>query len=666
VRSNLRNSYIVHCIIAEFSEQTTSRLTSWVARAVLVLSWVAPVPDMKVFKPKNNLMVLDDYGTPAPHEFWRRFPVNNCRHRDALIDHVKLRILADRAGIHGQHVEDVCRCLQDGANIGCEGDARAASRSKNSASALQYGRQVTDAIATWIKKGFVRGPVDIDAVPSSAKVNGIMVRPKPDGSVRVILNMSAPAGRSVNDGISASKFPAVMSSTTKWLRVLKEVGRNCSIMKIDWSDAYKHVPVRAEDLPLQWFSWLGKAFQELCLIFGTSSSVGLYDQVAKLVLSIVIALCRMPAEWICQHLDDVCAAAPHGSDMLRRFENTYRKVADQVGVRLAPTDDPEKAFSACTEGTVLGVRYNTVNWTWAIPQDKLIRVVNQIEMAMAVDHIEQKEMASICGRILHYAPLIPAGRFNLDHIIRGCHESEDKKYKVEMTPNIKRQLHFWRTLLVVCHEESNIPDPDHIMPVWALNVYTDAAGGSAEKPGRGCGVICEDSWAFIQWPAGINYGSKDADGKKIGRKLSALELVGPLMAVAAGHARCRGKQVKIWVDNIGSVQIWKKGYSTSCRLSMTLVKAISTVAASIGCRVEICKIRRCSDTGAMMADALSKAEFQKFYKLADEKGWELLEDPLPVPHAILSWLSSPREDDDLGQKIIMELLSTGNFLGYNC
>ena len=113
------------------------------------------------------------------------------------------------------------------------------------------------------------GPVPLNEIPGEAKVNGIMCRPKPDGSVRVILNMSAPKGCSVNDGIDNTLFPAEMSSTQKWLAVLDKAGHGCVIMKIDWSDAYKHIPAREVDIVLQWFTWLGMGFAELCLIFGT-------------------------------------------------------------------------------------------------------------------------------------------------------------------------------------------------------------------------------------------------------------------------------------------------------------------------------------------------------------------------------------------------------------
>jgi hypothetical protein len=88
----------------------------------------------------------------------------------------------------------------------------------------------------------------------------------------------------VNDGINADDFPTSMSSTTRWLEILDTAGKNCSIAKVDWAAAYKHIAVRPEDIPLQYFSWLGKDFTELMLVFGGASSAGLYDRLAKTAL----------------------------------------------------------------------------------------------------------------------------------------------------------------------------------------------------------------------------------------------------------------------------------------------------------------------------------------------------------------------------------------------
>jgi hypothetical protein len=71
--------------------------------------------------------------------------------------------------------------VENGADIGCRGEARLPTRSSNAPSAYEFGPQVTDAIAEWVMKGYAFGPVEPDRVPSSAKVSGIMVRPKPNG-----------------------------------------------------------------------------------------------------------------------------------------------------------------------------------------------------------------------------------------------------------------------------------------------------------------------------------------------------------------------------------------------------------------------------------------------------------------------------------------------------
>ena len=72
----------------------------------------------------------------------------------------------------------------------------------------------------------------------------------------------------------------------------------------------------------------------------------------------------------------------------------------------------------------------------------------------------------------------------------------------------------------------------------------------------------------------------------------------PLVVVAAGHQVCRGQTLQVWVDNAGSVEVYRKGYSRNCRFCTTLLKAMAMVAAGIGCRLEVIKITRCTGTGA--------------------------------------------------------------------
>ena len=412
----------------------------------------------KVFKAKHKLPAGSD-GTADPGVmFWANFPINTSLAGVSLISAAKVESLARAVGgVNWDTVEQVCWDLRQGADIGCVGAARQRTVSGNAQGCKEFPGHITDAIAGYLEKGFAAGPFLRKDVPAGAKINGIMCRPKPNGGVRVILNMSAPDGLSVNDGIDAAAFPAVMSSTAKWVEVLNLAGRGCLMTKADWSDAYKHIHVREEDRDLQWFEWLGRYFVELMLVFGTRSSPGIYDRVAKLILELVLVVSRFPRALECQFLDDVCAAAPAGSAAIERFRLAYRQVAEQVGVKLASEDDPEKAFAPATEGTVLGVRYDTVAWTWRIPEEKLGRLNAQLLAAMAAEWLPQREVWSLVGRIVHYCPLVPADRFNINHLIRINGKSLDKNARVEIEDCVKRQMKFWLVVLNMTDGLATIP-----------------------------------------------------------------------------------------------------------------------------------------------------------------------------------------------------------------
>lgn len=646
-----------------FGPAAVARLRAWVEHVLVIGSLPDPVlPGKKVFKPKFDLPLLDDYSQTPPASFWDKFPSRQSTTAASLVCPVQLRNLAGQLG-YGKHplLDIICKDLTEGANIGCTGTPRLPSTSSNAPSSFDFGPEVTDSVADWIDKGFAAGPFLPANRPANAKVSGIMCRQKPNGSARIILNFSSPAGRSVNDGIVSEEFPTSMSSTAKWLAVLNRAGRKALMLKIDWATAYKHIHVRPADIVLQFFTWLGMDFVELMLVFGACSSAGIYDRLAKFVLILVLAYCMFPPEMVCQYLDDVCAACPANSEALHRFESAYRAVAAQLGVQLASTEDPDKAFSPRTAGVVLGVHYDTVAWTWRIPQEKLVRVLLQLRSALNATVLPQHEVWSLVGRLLHYAPLIPASRFNIGHLIKASASSTDRQFPVQVTPDMKRQLHFWFVILRATDGFVSIPAPLDSLPAWAIEFYTDAAGGSQMSVGQGTGGIGPGFWFMVPWGRKINSSMRDNEGRQFRKKLSALELVGPLICLAAGAALCRSKPVRIWVDNAGSVAIWKKGYSSSCSLCTTLVGAIGRVAAALGAAVAIGKIARCSDTGATLADELSKGRLSRF-KQRLPAGWVLPTEPAWIPPAILQWIADPVARPDLGDRILADLRQRGVIL----
>ena len=201
--------------------------------------------------------------------------------------------------------------------------------------------------------------------------------------------------------------------------------------------------------------------------------------------------------------------------------------------------------------------------------------------------------------------------------------------------------------------------PEITVPVPA---YTDAAGGSW-KVGHGLGgIIPPKEWFYIPWPRWLNEGKPNSDGIKFDRKLCVLEMLGPLVIITIKPDMFRNKDLEVFVDNSGAVKIFAKGYSSGCVYSYTVAMAINDVAKALSCNIQLTKVLRCSDSHTIVADAISKADFDTLDRLMPDKN----EDPCRVPRTLLQWINDPREDIKLGDKILREMAQYTMLLGYNC
>ena len=275
-------------------------------------------------------------------------------------------------------------------------------------------------------------------------------------------------------------------------------------------------------------------------------------------------------------------------------------------------------------------------------------------------------MWSICGKIIHVRPLVPGGKFHIQHLLRANSLSTNPQSLVPITEELRSQLDFWYNVLPLCSGNVAIPDPDPVLPPWAIECWTDAAGGTTQKSWHGVGAVTQFWWAYMAWGHQINSGQDAGRGRSLDRVMSALELLGPLLTIAAGYEWCRHAVVKVWVDNAAACHIWRKGYSTSCPLSSTIVKAVYDIAGGIGCKLDIVKITRCSTPGAEMSDALSKGHFIRFWDIQKRsKDFDLDGEMAWVPTSLKRWVMNPRPDDQLGSRILQELSAHTTVLGWN-
>ena len=90
--------------------------------------------------------------------------------------------------------------------------------------------------------------------------------------------------------------------------------------------------------------------------------------------------------------------------------------------------------------------------------------------------------------------------------------------------------------------------------------------------------------------------------------------------------------------------------------------AIHEVGKGLNCNIVLSKVARCSDRFTVIADAISKADWETLDTLMLGRNM----DPCRVPRALLQWINDPKEDLNLGRKILEEMAQFTMVLGYNC
>ena len=128
-----------------------------------------------------------------------------------------------------------------------------------------------------------------------------------------------------------------------------------------------------------------------------------------------------------QQLDDNCVVAAAGSLVMWKYLKSYRALAQELGIRLAPEDDPSKAFSPKEAGEILGIEYNGTSMRWRIPVKKGDYILVALGKALRTRKILNIEAKRLSGKLQHYSEMV-SGKFNRCLIIHlGKPDGEDEE-----------------------------------------------------------------------------------------------------------------------------------------------------------------------------------------------------------------------------------------------
>ena len=211
-------------------------------------------------------------------------------------------------------------------------DKRFTLRSKNLHSALSNASAVTEAINKELSRGHVAGPF-IKAPFENPHCSPLGAVPKKDGTYHLIIDLSSPPGRSINEGISKDDYSVVFSRFDDAVTMVQRLGIGALMAKVDIKHAFRICPVRPEDYELLGTFWEGLYFVELRLPFGLRSSVFIFNTFAD-DLQWILKNKHLIAELI-HYLDDFFTAGQANSPQCAANIEVIKKGIPSTGCPLS-------------------------------------------------------------------------------------------------------------------------------------------------------------------------------------------------------------------------------------------------------------------------------------------------------------------------------------------
>ena len=625
-------------------------------------------------KPLKNLEIplLDNYKDEPSDIFWNIFPYKPLANKDHPNTPINVDIFEYEFGLVKDlpipKRQSILQCINDlryGAESLVDIEKIQPLFDLNASNMInqKIGSYFTDQLVTMMKKGFVSGPFQHSPF-ENARINSLFVVEQTD-KYRPILNLSSPIGNSFNEAIpDESMTKVVMSSAAIVAKKLYSIGKGAYLSKIDHQSAYKLVPTKYDHLYLQGFFWLNRYFFETSQIFGARSAVPNYDRFHNSFSSIVKVKTDTVNLYLERQLDDQIVMT-RTLEENKIFVEEYLRLAHNINLPLAPLDKPDKSFLYQQKGVILGVYFDTLNMTWNLPEEKILKYSQQIIDILSISKVSKKQMQTVLGMIDTLVRMCSPLKFLKSPIISDLKLSFEFD-QICLSKDTRDFLHQWLFILNENKKGFPLTDRCNCYPSRSIVLVSDAAGCTSSKSEYeiGIGAVgyvmphCEmkDFFYVAQciWPKEFIYNLLDDNGKKFGNKTTLLEAIGLLLTIFHNYRLIQRKHVVCMVDNVAVVWAYMNGKSRQDPYSSLIIAVINHIAISTPFKLYIEHLPRVSNLPALIADTLSRKDPKGKY-IIDHIGKPLQSH---WPPSLLSWLKNPVMDWSLRSKVLKDCRKT--------
>ena len=181
------------------------------------------------------------------------------------------------------------------------------SARSNMSSSRQFPQIISQYLAEECAEGRIVGPLPRDFV-NNVQVSRFGLIPKKSPSEwRLIVDLSSPEGRSVNDGVYEHLCSLKYVTVEDALLMVVACGRGTMLAKVDVQKEYRNVPINPADRPLLGMMWENNLYIDTALPFGLRSAPKIFTAVADAAEWIVH---QEGVERVIHYLDDFLIIGP--------------------------------------------------------------------------------------------------------------------------------------------------------------------------------------------------------------------------------------------------------------------------------------------------------------------------------------------------------------------
>ena len=287
------------------------------------------------------------------------------------------------------------------------------------------------------------------------------------GEFRVIQHLSYPKGESINDGIPKHLSTVKYSSVGQAIKNIISIGSCCYMAKTDIKSAFRIIPVNPSDYHLLGIHWDNNYYFDRCLPMGCSSSCAIFEAFSTSLEWIIQT--RLPHTAVLHILDDFLFIAPTFHQCKLSLQ-TFISICEEIGVPLAP----EKTVGPSQVIEFAGIHLDTVDMSASLPQDKVTKFIQQIDLLLSLKSAKLKQIQALAGMLNFACGVIAPARAFSRRLIDLTIGLSKPYHHTRITIPVRLDLLLWKNFLSSHNRKTFFLDY-HFLSQNTLQFYTDSS-----------------------------------------------------------------------------------------------------------------------------------------------------------------------------------------------